>query len=115
MEFDMWPCVTSMLLERIQKASLAKCMIPRPISFRSSYSLQWDATLQSRSLEQMTPRPMEAAFVITSTLRDLADAHVAALDWLLAGKPSSSFNLGTGRGFPSARSSGRRKKSPADR
>jgi UDP-arabinose 4-epimerase len=30
---------------------------------------------------------------------DLADAHVAALDWLLAGKPSSSFNLGTGRGF----------------
>jgi UDP-glucose-4-epimerase GalE len=30
---------------------------------------------------------------------DLADAHVAALDWLLGGKPSSSFNLGTGRGF----------------
>jgi UDP-arabinose 4-epimerase len=30
---------------------------------------------------------------------DLADAHVAALDWLLGGHPSGSFNLGTGRGF----------------
>jgi hypothetical protein len=30
---------------------------------------------------------------------DLADAHVAATDWLMAGKPSDSFNLGNGRGF----------------
>jgi UDP-arabinose 4-epimerase len=30
---------------------------------------------------------------------DLADAHVAAVDWLAAGKVSSSFNLGNGRGF----------------
>ena len=30
---------------------------------------------------------------------DLADAHVAAIDWLAAGKPSDSFNLGNGRGF----------------
>jgi UDP-arabinose 4-epimerase len=30
---------------------------------------------------------------------DLADAHVAALDWLAAGSGSSSFNLGNGRGF----------------
>jgi UDP-arabinose 4-epimerase len=30
---------------------------------------------------------------------DLADAHVAAIDWLQAGKPSDSFNLGNGRGF----------------
>jgi UDP-glucose 4-epimerase len=30
---------------------------------------------------------------------DLADAHVAAIDWLSAGKPSDSFNLGNGRGF----------------
>jgi UDP-arabinose 4-epimerase len=30
---------------------------------------------------------------------DLADAHVAALDWLAAGNGSSSFNLGNGRGF----------------
>jgi UDP-glucose-4-epimerase GalE len=30
---------------------------------------------------------------------DLADAHVAALDWLSAGEPSSAFNLGNGRGF----------------
>jgi len=30
---------------------------------------------------------------------DLADAHVAALDWLAAGKPSDSFNLGDGHGF----------------
>jgi UDP-arabinose 4-epimerase len=30
---------------------------------------------------------------------DLADAHVAAVDWLAAGKPSDSFNLGNGRGF----------------
>jgi UDP-arabinose 4-epimerase len=30
---------------------------------------------------------------------DLADAHVAALDWLAAAKASSSFNLGNGRGF----------------
>jgi len=29
---------------------------------------------------------------------DLADAHVAAIDWLAAGKPSDSFNLGNGRG-----------------
>jgi len=29
---------------------------------------------------------------------DLADAHVAALNWLAAGKPSNSFNLGNGRG-----------------
>jgi len=29
----------------------------------------------------------------------LADAHVAALDWLAAGNGSSSFNLGNGRGF----------------
>jgi UDP-glucose-4-epimerase GalE len=30
---------------------------------------------------------------------DLAEAHVAALDWLSSGKPSNSFNLGNGRGF----------------
>jgi UDP-glucose 4-epimerase len=30
---------------------------------------------------------------------DLADAHVAALDWLAARNGSSSFNLGNGRGF----------------
>jgi UDP-glucose-4-epimerase GalE len=30
---------------------------------------------------------------------DLAQAHVAALDWLAAGKPSDSFNLGNGHGF----------------
>jgi UDP-glucose 4-epimerase len=30
---------------------------------------------------------------------DLAEAHVAALNWLAAGKPSNSFNLGNGRGF----------------
>jgi UDP-glucose 4-epimerase len=30
---------------------------------------------------------------------DLADAHVAALDWLAAGQASSAFNLGKGRGF----------------
>ena len=30
---------------------------------------------------------------------DLADAHVAALNWLAAGKPSDVFNLGNGRGF----------------
>jgi UDP-arabinose 4-epimerase len=30
---------------------------------------------------------------------DLADAHVAAIDWLSAGEPSDSFNLGNGRGF----------------
>jgi UDP-arabinose 4-epimerase len=30
---------------------------------------------------------------------DLADAHVAALDWLAAGNGSSSLNLGNGRGF----------------
>jgi UDP-arabinose 4-epimerase len=30
---------------------------------------------------------------------DLAEAHVAAIDWLQAGKPSDSFNLGNGRGF----------------
>jgi len=30
---------------------------------------------------------------------DLADAHLAALDWLAAGEPSDSFNLGNGRGF----------------
>ena len=30
---------------------------------------------------------------------DLADAHVAALNWLAAGKPSDVFNLGNGQGF----------------
>jgi UDP-glucose-4-epimerase GalE len=30
---------------------------------------------------------------------DLADAHVAALQYLAAGKPSTAFNVGTGRGF----------------
>lgn len=30
---------------------------------------------------------------------DLADAHVAALSRLLAGKPGGAFNLGTGRGY----------------
>jgi hypothetical protein len=30
---------------------------------------------------------------------DLVDAHVGAVDWLAAGKPSDSFNLGNGRGF----------------
>jgi UDP-glucose 4-epimerase len=30
---------------------------------------------------------------------DLADAHVTAIDWLTAGKPGDSFNLGNGRGF----------------
>jgi UDP-arabinose 4-epimerase len=30
---------------------------------------------------------------------DLADAHVAALRWLVDGKGSASFNLGNGRGF----------------
>jgi UDP-glucose 4-epimerase len=30
---------------------------------------------------------------------DLADGHVAAIDWLAAGKPSAAFNLGTGRGY----------------
>ena len=30
---------------------------------------------------------------------DLGRAHVAALDWLLAGEPSNSFNLGNERGF----------------
>jgi UDP-arabinose 4-epimerase len=30
---------------------------------------------------------------------DLADAHVAAIDWLAAGKPSQAFNLGNGQGF----------------
>ena len=30
---------------------------------------------------------------------DLADAHVAALNWLAAGRPSDVFNLGNGQGF----------------
>jgi UDP-glucose-4-epimerase GalE len=30
---------------------------------------------------------------------DLADAHIAALDWLMAGKPSGFFNVGTGGGY----------------
>jgi len=30
---------------------------------------------------------------------DLVDAHIRALDHLMAGKPSQAFNLGTGRGF----------------
>jgi UDP-arabinose 4-epimerase len=30
---------------------------------------------------------------------DLARAHVAATEWLAAGEPSESFNLGNGRGF----------------
>jgi UDP-glucose-4-epimerase GalE len=30
---------------------------------------------------------------------DLADAHVAAIEWLGSGEPSDSFNLGNGRGF----------------
>jgi UDP-arabinose 4-epimerase len=30
---------------------------------------------------------------------DLADAHVAAIDWLAQGKLSNSFNLGNGHGF----------------
>lgn len=30
---------------------------------------------------------------------DLADAHVAAIDWLRAGNKSASFNLGNGQGF----------------
>jgi UDP-arabinose 4-epimerase len=30
---------------------------------------------------------------------DLADAHVAAIEWLAAGHASDSFNLGVGRGF----------------
>jgi UDP-glucose 4-epimerase len=30
---------------------------------------------------------------------NLSDADVAAIDWLRAGKPSDSFNLGNGRGF----------------
>jgi UDP-arabinose 4-epimerase len=30
---------------------------------------------------------------------DLADAHVAAIEWLAAGNLSDSFNLGNGRGF----------------
>ena len=30
---------------------------------------------------------------------DLADAHVAALEWLGSGRPSATFNLGNGRGF----------------
>ena len=30
---------------------------------------------------------------------DLVDAHVLGLDWLMAGKPSRLFNLGTGNGF----------------
>ncbi|HLV00080.1 MAG TPA: UDP-glucose 4-epimerase GalE [Acidobacteriota bacterium] len=31
-------------------------------------------------------------------VEDLASAHVKALDWLAAGKPSENFNLGTGTG-----------------
>jgi UDP-arabinose 4-epimerase len=34
---------------------------------------------------------------------DLADAHVAAVDWLAAGKSSDSFNLGNGHGFSVAK------------
>ncbi len=34
---------------------------------------------------------------------DLADAHVAAVEWPAAGKPSDSFNLGNGRGFSVAK------------
>jgi UDP-glucose 4-epimerase len=30
---------------------------------------------------------------------DLADAHVAALEWLAADNPSDSFNLGNGQGY----------------
>ncbi|SDR54675.1 UDP-L-arabinose 4-epimerase [Rhizobiales bacterium GAS113] len=30
---------------------------------------------------------------------DLADAHVAAIDWLAEGMPSDTFNLGNGQGF----------------
>ena len=30
---------------------------------------------------------------------DLADAHVAALEWLGSSRPSATFNLGNGRGF----------------
>jgi UDP-glucose 4-epimerase len=30
---------------------------------------------------------------------DLATAHVLALEWLLQGKPSDNFNLGTGQGY----------------
>jgi UDP-arabinose 4-epimerase len=30
---------------------------------------------------------------------DLADAHVAAIEWLATGHPSDSFNLGNGHGF----------------
>jgi UDP-arabinose 4-epimerase len=32
-------------------------------------------------------------------VNDLAQAHIAGIDWLNAGHPSSAFNLGNGRGF----------------
>lgn len=32
-------------------------------------------------------------------VQDLAEAHLLALDWLMQGKASTAFNLGTGRGF----------------
>lgn len=32
-------------------------------------------------------------------VRDIADAHVRAMNYLLAGNPSTSFNLGTGHGY----------------
>ncbi len=31
-------------------------------------------------------------------MRDLAEAHLAALDHLMSGKPSAAFNVGTGQG-----------------
>jgi UDP-arabinose 4-epimerase len=34
---------------------------------------------------------------------DLADAHVAAINWLESGEPSHSFNLGNGQGFSVAK------------
>jgi UDP-glucose 4-epimerase len=32
-------------------------------------------------------------------MRDFTDAPVAGLEWLAAGNPSESLNLGNGRGF----------------
>ena len=70
-----------------------------PPHSRWSCSPRWGETPSVKIFGNDYPTPDGTCIRDYVHVSDLADAHVAALDWLAKGNPSQSFNLGNGRGF----------------
>ena len=86
----------SMQAGRIRRVTSASCVTRRPTSFRGPIQ---GYISNFAVFGNDYPTPDGTAIRDYVHVSDLAEAHVAALQHLLAGKAGGAFNLGTGRGY----------------